>query len=71
MGLGASACWGSDIFTLGADLSTLGVSPVASGKRTLGYCTAAAGLCTLGGGVVGSMRDFGIFPRFTIFGVAL
>ena len=59
---------GSDFFTLGADVSTLVVGAIASGKRTLGDFAAAAGLCTLGVSVVADMLDLHFFFAVSNFG---
>ena len=77
MGSGMATCWGLDVSTLGADVSTLEVGATIPGKCTLGDCTAIFGLGTLGGGGVGGMRVFGVggmralrhFPRSLIFGL--
>ena len=72
-----SICLGWYVYTLGSDVSTLGVSADTPEECTLGYCTAVIGLLTLGGGGVGVMRVFDVggiqslhrYPRYLIFGL--
>ena len=64
MGSGALLWWEwtceGGLYTLGADVSTLGVGVVSSGISTLGYCAATGG-----------WQDLRRFPCFPSLGVAL